>query len=200
MVREATCLTWSQRIRLKPLLCYSILDFSGGLGVKNLLANTGTFSPWCRKTPHTSKQFTPCTTTAEPAHPRNCSPTWEAIAISPAAQLESSPGSPQLEKTHAQQRRSSTAKNKSLNKLKFFYICIKIIVHCSHFPSGSDGKESICNVEETWIQSLGWEDPLEKGTATHCSIFVWRIPWTVLSMGSQRVRHNWATFNFTFIL
>ena len=32
---------------------------------------------------------------------------------------------------------------------------------------------------ETWIQSLGWEDLLEKGKATHCSILAWRIPWTV---------------------
>ena len=32
---------------------------------------------------------------------------------------------------------------------------------------------------ETWIQSLGWEDPLEKGKATHLSILAWRIPWTV---------------------
>ena len=32
---------------------------------------------------------------------------------------------------------------------------------------------------ETWVQSLGWEDPLEKGKATHCSILSWRIPWTV---------------------
>ena len=32
---------------------------------------------------------------------------------------------------------------------------------------------------ETWVQSLGWEDPLEKGMATHSSIQAWRIPWTV---------------------
>ena len=34
-------------------------------------------------------------------------------------------------------------------------------------------------MRETWVQSLGWEDPLEKGTATHSSILAWRIPWTV---------------------
>jgi len=34
-------------------------------------------------------------------------------------------------------------------------------------------------VLETWIQSLGWEDLLEKGTATHSAILAWRIPWTV---------------------
>ena len=47
---------------------------------------------------------------------------------------------------------------------------------------------------ETWIQFLGWEDPLEKGKAIHSSILAWRIPWTVQSMGSQRVRHDWVTF------
>ena len=34
-------------------------------------------------------------------------------------------------------------------------------------------------VQETWVQFLGWEDPLEKGKATHFSILAWRIPWTV---------------------
>ena len=33
-------------------------------------------------------------------------------------------------------------------------------------------------VKKTWVQSLGWEDPLEKGMATHSSILAWRIPWT----------------------
>jgi len=48
---------------------------------------------------------------------------------------------------------------------------------------------------ETRVQSLGQEDPLEKGMATHSSILVWRIPWTeepggLQSMGSQRVRNG----------
>ena len=43
---------------------------------------------------------------------------------------------------------------------------------------------------EAWLPPLGWEDPLEKGTATHSSILAWRIPWTVESMGSQSVRHD----------
>ena len=42
---------------------------------------------------------------------------------------------------------------------------------------------------ETWVQSLRWEDPLEKGKFTHSSILAWRIPWAIKSMGSQRVRH-----------
>ena len=43
---------------------------------------------------------------------------------------------------------------------------------------------------ETWVGSRGWEDPLEKGKATHSSILAWRIPRTVKSMGSQRVGYN----------
>ena len=35
-------------------------------------------------------------------------------------------------------------------------------------------------MQETWVQSLGWEDPLEKGKATHSSILAWRIPWTIV--------------------
>ena len=50
-------------------------------------------------------------------------------------------------------------------------------------------------VQETWVQSLGWEDPLEKEMATHSSILAWKISWTeepgeLQSLGSQRVRHN----------
>ena len=53
---------------------------------------------------------------------------------------------------------------------------------------------------ETWVQSLGWEDPWEKRKATYSSILAWRIPWTVQSMGSQRVGQNSAPFTFTFII
>ena len=57
-------------------------------------------------------------------------------------------------------------------------------------------------MQETWILSLGQEDPQEKGMVTHSSILTWRIPWTEesggpQSMGSQRVRHNWATNTHT---
>ena len=50
-------------------------------------------------------------------------------------------------------------------------------------------------MQETRIQSLGWENPLEKGMATYSSILAWRIPWTeepgrLQSMGSQRVGHK----------
>ena len=53
-------------------------------------------------------------------------------------------------------------------------------------------------MRETWVRSLGWENPLEKGMATHSSILGWEIPWTedpgrLPSTGSQRVRYNLAT-------
>ena len=53
-------------------------------------------------------------------------------------------------------------------------------------------------MQETWNQSLGWEDLLEKGMATHSSILAWGTPWTeepggLQPMGLQRVRHDWAT-------
>ena len=39
--------------------------------------------------------------------------------------------------------------------------------------------KNACALRETWVWSLGWEDPLEKEKATHSSILAWRIPWTV---------------------
>ena len=50
-------------------------------------------------------------------------------------------------------------------------------------------------MRETWVRSLGREDPLEKEMATHSSILAWRVPWTeepggLQSMGSRRVRHD----------
>ena len=50
-------------------------------------------------------------------------------------------------------------------------------------------------MQDTWVQSLDWEDPLEKGMATHSSILAWRIPWTeepvrLQTMGSKRVGHD----------
>ena len=52
--------------------------------------------------------------------------------------------------------------------------------------------ENLLAIQKTQVRSLGWEDPLEKGGATHSSILAWRIPWTeepsgLLSMGSHRV-------------
>ena len=52
--------------------------------------------------------------------------------------------------------------------------------------------------QESWVWSLGWENPLEKRTATHPSILAWRIPWTA-TMGSQRVQHSWATCTLSWL-
>ena len=51
--------------------------------------------------------------------------------------------------------------------------------------------KNLCAMQDTWVQSLGQEDPLENGMATHSSILVWKIPWTeelggLQSMGSQK--------------
>ena len=60
--------------------------------------------------------------------------------------------------------------------------------------------KNLLAMQETWVQSLSWEDPLEEGMATHSSILAWRIPWTedpgglqsmgLQSVGSQRVGHD----------
>ena len=60
------------------------------------------------------------------------------------------------------------------------------------FPCGSDGKEYACYVGDLGFWSLGWEDSLEKGMATHCSILACKIPWTeepggLQSMALQRI-------------
>ena len=57
-------------------------------------------------------------------------------------------------------------------------------------------------MQETWVWSLGWEDPLEDGMATHSSTLVWKIPWTeepgrLQFMGLQRVGHDWVTKHST---
>ena len=59
-------------------------------------------------------------------------------------------------------------------------------------------------MQETGVQSLGLEDPLEKEMAIHSSTIAWKIPWTeepgrLQSMGSQRVRHDWATSLHSFL-
>ena len=78
--------------------------------------------------------------------------------------------------------------------LHFFKIHPPVGHSSRDFPSDSDGKESVCNVGD--LGSIpGWEDPLEKGMATHSSILAWKIPWMeepgrLQSLGSQRVRRD----------
>ena len=67
-----------------------------------------------------------------------------------------------------------------LNSLPFNHVSSLVVQLVKNLPV----------MQEIWFQSLGWEDLLEKGTTTHSSILVWRIPWTVQSMGSHRVGHD----------
>ena len=69
------------------------------------------------------------------------------------------------------------------------------------FPGSSDGKD-LPAVQETWVQSLNWEDLLGMGMATHSSVLARTVPWAekpgwLHSMRSQRVKPNWATFTFS---
>ena len=73
---------------------------------------------------------------------------------------------------------------------------ILFIVVCIYWASlVAQTVKNLPAMQETSVQSLGWEDPLKEGMATHCSIFAWRIPQTeepggLQSMGSRRVGHN----------
>ena len=62
--------------------------------------------------------------------------------------------------------------------------------------------KTLSSMQNTWVQSLGREDPLEKGMGAYSNILAWEIPWIeepggLQSMGSQRIRHNWATNTHT---
>ena len=75
----------------------------------------------------------------------------------------------------------------------------------NRLPCGSDGKESACNVGEPGLIPGSQRFPLEKGLATHSSILTWRPSWTeepsrLQCPGLGRVRHDWATDTFTFML
>ena len=80
-------------------------------------------------------------------------------------------------------------------------VCAYTHILYMSFPCGSNGKESACNAGDR-VQSLGWEESLEKEMAVHSSILAWRIPWTedpggLQSIGSQRVWHDWVTNTHT---
>ena len=74
---------------------------------------------------------------------------------------------------------------------------------CIIETAGAQMVKNLSTMQETWVRSLGWEDPLEKGMATHSNILAWRIPWTeelgrLQFMGSQRVWYYWVTNTFTY--
>ena len=91
--------------------------------------------------------------------------------------------------------------------LNYLSICV---FHCdtelSGFPVGASSKESACQCRrhETLVQSLGWEDLLEEGMATHVSSLAWRIPWTEEPggpqfIGSQRVGYRGSNLACTHL-
>ena len=103
-----------------------------------------------------------------------------------------------------------------ISNTEHFFLCLLVL--CMLFGKMSVYSSSTLNwavyyffyvefyaVQETWVWSLDWEDPLEKGMTTHSSILAWSIPWTeepgrVPFTGSQRVRNDWATNTFhTFL-
>ena len=87
-------------------------------------------------------------------------------------------------------------------------MCAKLLQSCLtflfHFPFNwaslvPQMEKNLPAVQETWVQSLGWEDPLEKEMTTHSSILAWKIPWTedpvrLQSMQLQIVGHEWLNF------
>ena len=67
------------------------------------------------------------------------------------------------------------------------------IGHPLQYPWASLVAQLVTNLPamwETWVQSLGWQDPLKKGITTHSSILAWKITWTVSFTEPQRVKHD----------
>ena len=89
-----------------------------------------------------------------------------------------------------------------MNSFHFsFYLFGKHLVNTSLV---AQGEKNLPSMQDTQVRSLGWEGPLEKGWATHSSIFSQRIPWIedpgrLQSMRLQRVLHNWVTNTFISI-
>ena len=90
----------------------------------------------------------------------------------------------------------------------FLTHCISTVLRIAYYvdswwPRASLVTQQVKNLPamlETWVRSLGWEDPLEKGKATHSSVLAWRIPCIVWSKGWQRVGPDWVNFTFTFMM
>ena len=61
--------------------------------------------------------------------------------------------------------------------LQYYTLNFLIPQQYKGFPGSSDDKKHLPAMQETWVQSLGWEDPLEKEMATHSSVLDWKIPW-----------------------
>ena len=88
-----------------------------------------------------------------------------------------------------------------IRKTKILFNCHLFAFQCSSFLYMAflvaQSVKSLTAMLETWVRSLGWEDPLKKEMATHSSILAWKIAWAeepggLQSMGSQWVGHSWA--------
>ena len=83
-------------------------------------------------------------------------------------------------------------------------LCINEIALLCKSSLGGEMVKNLPAMRETWVQSMGWEDPLEKEKATHSSVLAWRIPETEEPGGlqspwrSQRVRHNWVMHTYLY--
>ena len=93
--------------------------------------------------------------------------------------------------------------------LKLLLLCLFTLLIVSFDPPKwtslvAQTVKCLPTVRETYVWSLGREDPLEKAMAAHSSTLAWKIPWTeehgrLQSMGLQRVRHDWIRHDFTFL-
>ena len=95
-------------------------------------------------------------------------------------------------------RLSSSSRRQKLSRYTSYSLQIETFLSqlSMGFPCRSAGKESAA-MQETWVWSLCWEDPLKKGKATHSSILAWRIPWMVYTWGHKQSELDWVTFTFT---
>ena len=82
-------------------------------------------------------------------------------------------------------------------KLINYIVGVDMDIHMAHIGASllAQMVKRLSAVQDTWVRSLGWEDPLEKEMATHSSILAWKIPWMeepgrLQSLGLQRVRHD----------
>ena len=91
----------------------------------------------------------------------------------------------------------------------FWFIVTLILMYTSiincWLPLVAQMIKILPKMQQTWIRSLGQEDPLEKEMAAHSSILAWRIPWTekpggLQTMESQRVRHDWTSFTHSLLI
>ena len=96
--------------------------------------------------------------------------------------------------SNTRELRGSLQRDVDINTLIYIDVLYNRVFLSLGFPGGTAVKNPPV-VQEMQVQSLGCEDPLEEGMATHSSILAWRIRWTeepggLQSIGSQRVRHN----------